>query len=204
MILMKHVMTTTGNNKHAERNRRWRAKKNAKVISIINELNAKRAELDLPPISWNWKFEHSCTFKGEKRPVYEPPIELRASMTEQQVRQWQCEESKKRKAIKQRENRRRKKALLDQMKEELVILNRRVEEKKREMEARTSDIKKAKMSDDAVSSSIQGIEQVKNSCPEEEFLVADPYIENDVDTASWSDGDETLASADEIANVFDV
>jgi hypothetical protein len=203
-----NMMTTTGKNKHAERNSRWRAKINAEVNSITTELNAKRAELGLPPVSWT--FEHSCTFKGRKRPVYLPPKELRASMTEQQVSQWQCEERKKRKALKQRENRMRKKAMLDQMKAELVELNRRVEEmKKREIDTLPSDINKAEStlsgtSDDAVMAPIQGVQQVKNSAPKEELLVADPYIEDDVDAASWSDDDEILASADEIAKVFDV
>jgi hypothetical protein len=132
-------------------------------------------------------------------------------MTKQQLSQWQCEARKKRKAIKQRENRMRKKAMLDQMKKELVELNRRLEEKKRKTEARTSDAKKAKQTlpvtsgDSTVTAPIQGIEQVKNSRRKEDILVADPFIENDVDAAaSWFDDDQTLASADEIANVFDM
>jgi hypothetical protein len=125
-------------------------------------------------------------------------------MTEQQVSQWQCEERKKRKALKQRENRMRKKAMLDQMKRDLVELNRRLEAmKRRETETWTSDINEA-TSDGAVMVPIQGIEEVKNSASKEEFLVADPYIEDDVDAASWWDDDEILASADEIAKVFDV
>jgi hypothetical protein len=138
---IEHMMTTTGENKHARSNR-WQAKKNAEVISIIAELNAKRAELNLPPVSW--ALEQSCPFKGKKRLVYEPPAELRASITNQQISQWQCEARKKRKAAKQRENRMRKKAMLKSMKEELVELTRRVEEKKRKMETRASDIKNAK------------------------------------------------------------
>ena len=101
--------------------------------------------------------------------------------------------------------------MLDQMKEELVELNRRLEEKKRETEAGTSDTKKVKQpplvtSDDrTVTAPIQGIEQVKNSRRKEDILVADPFIEHDVDAAaSWLDDDETLASADEIANDFDM
>jgi predicted small lipoprotein YifL len=193
------MKTTTGKNKHAVFNSRWRAKINDEVNSITTELNAKRAELGLPPVSWT--FEQSCTFKGRKRPVYLPPEELRASMTKQQVSQWQNEERKKRKALKQRENRMRKKALLDQMKRELVELNHRVEEKKkREMDTLPSDINKTKptlrvTADDDVRALFQWVEQ--------ELLVADPYIEDDVDTAPWSDDDEILVSAVEIAKVFD-
>jgi hypothetical protein len=203
------MMTTTRKEKHAEHNKCWRAKKKAEAISITNELNAKMAELNLPPASW--ELEHSCPFKGGKRPGYKPPKGQRASMTKQQLSQWQCEARKKRKAIKQRENRMRKKAMLDQMKKELVELNRRLEEKKRKTEARTSDAKKAKQTlpvtsgDSTVTAPIQGIEQVKNSRRKEDILVADPFIENDVDAAaSWFDDDQTLASADEIANVFDM
>jgi hypothetical protein len=194
-ILIKHIMTATRKEKHAEHNKCWRAKKKAEAILITNELNAKRAELNLPPVSWELK--HSCPFKGGKRPGYKPPKEQRALMTKQQLSQWQCEARKQRKAIKQRENRIRKKVMLDQMKKELVELNRRLEKKKRKTEDRTSD--------DTVTAPIQGIEQVKNSRRKEDILVADPFIENDVDAAaSWLDDDETLASADEIANVFDM
>jgi hypothetical protein len=44
---------------------------------------------------------------------------------------------------------------------------------------------------------------VKNYALKEEILEADPFIKNDVDASSWSDGDEMLASTNEIANIFD-
>jgi hypothetical protein len=171
----------------AERNARWRAKKNAEITSLETELNAIRAQLNLPPISFT--LEHSLPFKGGRRPWYNPP----EGLTKLQLEQWRREERKKRKAIKQRENRMRKSALLKEMKQQLSELNRKIEEKM-SMEVQA---------DGTLLGLSMNHESTVGPCDHtEETLEVDPYIENDVDSAPWMNG-EIVASADEIANVFD-
>jgi hypothetical protein len=137
----------------------WRAKKDAEITFLTTELNAKRAQLNLPPVSFT--LEHSVPFKGGKRPCYNPPEEL----TKLQLRQWRLEEKKKRKAMKQSENRKRKAALLKEMKEQLSELNKMLE---------------VKMNHEST---------VRPCNQTEESIEVDPYIENLVDSAPWIYGE---------------
>ncbi|KAL7513206.1 hypothetical protein ACHAXN_010258 [Cyclotella atomus] len=192
-------MATTGiKSEPADRNVKWRARKKAEALSIANEVNAKRAELNLPSSSVGLTLKHCCPFKGMKRPGYNPPDEEMALMTKQQLSQWRREERRKRKVMAQHENRMRKKALLNKMKEELDELNRRIEEKNQKKDAQV-DRKAKEMTIVSIKSEVES----GSYNDAEEALAADPYIDNDVDAASWVDGDVILASADEIASVFD-
>ena len=188
----------TGKGKQADRNVKWRARKKAEALSIANEVNAKRAELNLPSSSVDLTLKHCCPFEGQKRPDYNPPEEEMALMTKQQLSQWRREEQRKRKAMAQHENRMRKKAMLNKMKEELDELNRRIEEKNKkkdvQVDRKAKEITIVSIRNDAESDSYNDAGEV---------LTADPYIENDLDAALWVDGDVILASADEIASVFD-
>jgi hypothetical protein len=199
-LLALAMKTTTAKTNHLNRNSRWRAKKNEEAISITEQLNAKRAELSLPPVSWTLK--HHCPFKGGKRPGYNPPKDLR--MTKQQASQWRHEEKKKRKAIKQRENRMMKKAMLNQMKEELDELDQRIEAKKQTMEVKVD--RKVKQTLRVTADKVVSLKNDPKSglyIDTEETLLADPYIEHNFDTVPWMNGDVKFVSPDEITRVFD-
>ena len=106
----------------AARKARYRKSKAAKETAMIKELNAKRAQLNLPP--FNTKLSRR-SLKGTKRPEYGPSTEMDGD----DLKQWRIKDRKRRKAAQQRENRKKKNAMLKSMEEQLSILTAAIEHK---------------------------------------------------------------------------
>lgn len=164
---------------------------------MADEVNAMRAEIGLGPVST--KLPHSCPFKDGKRPNYEPPAKVLATMTKEQLSLWRKEERKKRKAIKQRDNRRRKAAMIKGLKDELALSSSTRIEEKDANKSESNPVTKA-----AVIEELQ-VKEPANSLVNaiDETLIADPYVENNTDTAPWI-GLEEVVSSHELVQVFDV
>ena len=188
------TMFTSSNSKNAIRNRRWRAIHSAKVQSMTDQVNAMRAEMGLGSVST--KFTHSCPFKGGKRPHYEPPAKLLATMTKEQLSLWKKEERRKRKAAMQRENRKRKAAMVEGLEKELS------KAKKSESKSVAKSAVRKEPNQPAL------LVQVKEpatplSNETDKTLLADPY-ESNTDTASWIGDEVEMLPSDELVHAFDV
>ena len=115
------------------RNRRYRIKKAEKDALIANEFKSVAAELNLTTPANLTKLLTKLprvSLKGTKRPVYNPPDHIMASMTPAELTEWRANERKKRKAMKEKANRAKKNAIMKNIKEQLPVLKQVAEEKK--------------------------------------------------------------------------
>jgi hypothetical protein len=115
----------------SDRNKIWRAKHSARVKSIAEEFNANAAELklDIPIISPDNLLPRT-SLKGKKRPNFEPPPEIKAHMSPQEITAWKAAERRRRKTMKQRATRARKTAFIKKIEEQLPVLKQKVLDKK--------------------------------------------------------------------------
>ena len=109
---------------NAERTARWRQSKDTRMKALLDEVNAMRAQLNLPKFSLEIPRR---AMKGEKKIQYYPPTE----MTAEELRQWRSEKRKIRKAEDQRLNRKKKAALLKSLREQLTILDDAIKNNKK-------------------------------------------------------------------------
>ena len=109
---------------HAERNARWRQTQADKTNALLDEVNTKRARLNLPKFSLEIP---RPSLKGKPRHDYRPPTE----MAEEELKQWKTKQRMMRKAESQRLNRKKKAALIKSLKEQLAILDEAIERQKK-------------------------------------------------------------------------
>ena len=96
---------------HAEIVARSRAKKSSAFKNMKSSINHHRSILKLPLLDFSKQARGPHVLKGKQRPNYLPPLEVRATMTDEELSQWRTLERLKRKALKSREARAEKAAL---------------------------------------------------------------------------------------------
>lgn len=116
-----------------ERNARWRERQAVEEKILVDKLNAKRAQLNLPPVSLSLP---RYSKKGTKRPEYEPPTKMEGDP----LKEWKALQRKKRKAAQQAENRIKKSEMVEAYRKQLVDLERIIEEQKKGAENGTKTV----------------------------------------------------------------
>ena len=213
----------------AARKARYRKSKAAEEAALIEELNAKRAQLNLPPFTTKLPRR---SLKGTKRPEYGPST----GMDGDELKQWRIKDRKRRKAAQQRETRKKKNALLKSMEEQLSILTAAIEHKAEAVEILPKIINAENLSNVAdVTSVVKECADAPKFVPmqwdqvptatldshisgEEDLLINDPLIDvaallsdplihsNDIEAAILSDTSAVSWNGDlsiPIAQVFD-
>ena len=131
------------------RNARYRKSMAAKEKAFIEELNDKRAQLNLPPITIK---PSRPSLKGTKRPEYAPPTK----MDEDEVKEWKYKDRLRRKAARERERRKERRALMESLEEQLAILTKAIEQKTRAEEVLSN-----------VATAIPGVKECFNVLPKQ-------------------------------------
>lgn len=103
-----------------------RANKIRVVKDLQDGINSYRAKLGLPPKDFSKK--SSGTRKGKPRPNYEPPLEMRAHMTKEEISAWKVAERKKRRNIKARAEKEKEDEMVRDLRMELKQLRQQVGE----------------------------------------------------------------------------
>ena len=188
--------------KAAIRNARWRESYAKKLNDLMDELNAKRALLNLPEVTLTLP---KASLKGTKKPEYSPPTTLSPN----DLKKWKANERKKRKAVSQRENRKRKAELIKSFKAQLVDLDKQIEDQKKKKKVSEKAAKPAEVEaiDRSISVPMNGdlkppaddVQIAWVTAEEEDELMNSSFANSfDVDLASWDDGVRTLPNETDV------
>jgi hypothetical protein len=108
----------------AQRNARWRKSEDDKAKALLNVVNSKRAQLNLPMFSLDLPKNSK---KGSTKQEYNPATKMSA----EELSQWRYEQRLARKAENQRLYRKKKSALIKSLKEQITILDEAIEKKRK-------------------------------------------------------------------------
>ena len=109
---------------HSEHNARWRKSQGKKTSALLNAVNAKRAQLNLPKFSLEIPRKSR---KGKTAHEYKTSREMNGG----ELREWRAGQRKMRKAESQRLNRMKKAALLQSLELQMIYLDEAIAKKKK-------------------------------------------------------------------------